>query len=349
MSLPQYTIAVTGLNAIDSPGPGLAVIKALREATSFTVRIVGLAYESMEPGIYLRDYVDKTYQVPYPSAGSEVLMERLRYIQEQEQVDVLFPNFDAELFNYIKLADRLRQDLKIRTVLPTAKQFEDRQKINLFAFGEEHGVPVPTTMPAYSLTESQSVAAQLGYPAVVKGQFYDAKVAATPEQVAQAFSRLAAEWGTPVLLQRFVKGTEVNVCGIGDGKGETLGAVPMKKLYVTEKGKAWSGVTLDDAHLLELTRRVVKATEWRGPFELEFMKTEEGEYNLLEINPRFPAWCYLTVGAGQNQIEKMVHLALGEAVTPFTNYEVGKMFIRYATDMVIDLKAFEMISTAGEY
>ena len=55
---PKYTIAVTGLNAIDSPGPGIAVIKSLREAKSFDVRIIGLVYENLEPGIYMKQYVD---------------------------------------------------------------------------------------------------------------------------------------------------------------------------------------------------------------------------------------------------------------------------------------------------
>ena len=44
--LPTYHIAVTGLNAIDSPGPGIAVIRMLREAKRFKVRIIGLSYES---------------------------------------------------------------------------------------------------------------------------------------------------------------------------------------------------------------------------------------------------------------------------------------------------------------
>ena len=90
MSKPKYTIAVTGLNAIDSPGPGLAIIRGLKDATSFDVRIIGLSYEALEPGIYLHQYVDKTYQIPFPTAGQEVLFERLTYINEQVNIDFLF-------------------------------------------------------------------------------------------------------------------------------------------------------------------------------------------------------------------------------------------------------------------
>ncbi len=348
MSKPKYTIAVTGLNAIDSPGPGMAVIRSLKDAQSFDVRIIGLSYETLEPGIYMHEYVDKTYQVPYPSAGQEVLFERFKYINAVEDVDFLFPNFDAELFNYISLEKRLWDELGIKMSLPTQEQFEARHKVNLFDYGKEHGIKVPFAKMIFNTTEIPAIASELGFPLVIKGKFYDALIAHTPDQAMQHFNKISAEWGLPVLVQEFVHGAEVNVCGVGDSKGETIGAVPMRKLFITDKGKAWAGVSLDDKKLLDITRDLVQKTKWNGPFELEFMKTNEDEYYLIEINPRFPAWCYLAVGAGQNQIEALVNLTMGTKVIPFKDYEVGKMFIRYSQDMIVDMKEFEQISTLGE-
>ena len=348
MAKPKYTIAVTGLNAIDSPGPGLAVIRALRDAESFDVRIIGLSYEALEPGIYMSHLVDKTYQVPYPAAGKRVLFERFQYINSIENVDFLFPNFDAELFNYITLEKQFLEELNIKMMLPTKEQFEARHKVNLYEYGKEHDIKVPLAKMVYAMNEIPAIASDIGYPLVIKGKFYDAKIAYTADQAMQHFNKISAEWGLPVLVQEFVHGSEVNVCGLGDGKGNTMGAVPMRKLYITDKGKAWAGVSLDDEKLLEVTHNLVKATKWKGAFELEFMKTTDDEYFLIEINPRFPAWCYLTVGVGQNQIEALVNLAMGKDVAPFESYEVGKMFIRYSQDMIVDMKQFEQISTIGE-
>jgi len=348
MSKPTYTIAVTGLNAIDSPGPGIAVIRALRDATSFDVRIIGLSYETMEPGIYMHDLVNKTYQIPYPSAGQEVLFERFDYINSIENIDFLFPNFDAELFNFIKIQEQFEKELNIKMSLPTLNQFEARHKVNLFEYGNEHNIKVPFAKMLFNSAEIPGLTGEFGFPMVIKGKFYDAKIAYTADQAMQHFNKINAEWGLPVLLQEFVHGSEVNVCGIGNGKGDLLGAVPMRKLYITDKGKAWAGVTLDDEKLIEVTRKLVEETKWEGPFELEFMKTTDDEYYLIEINPRFPAWCYLTVGAGQNQIESLVNHGMGNEVIPFTDYEVGKMFIRYSYDMIVDMNEFEQISTKGE-
>ena len=85
----RITIALTGLNAVDSPGPGVAVVRGIRDCKDFDVRIIGLSYESLEPGIYMEGITDKTYQIPYPSAGSESLLTRLEYNHEKEHIDVL--------------------------------------------------------------------------------------------------------------------------------------------------------------------------------------------------------------------------------------------------------------------
>ena len=109
MDKKKITIAVTGLNAVDNPGPGIPVIRALRESDYFDTRIIGFSYESLEPGIYMHDLIDKTYQIPYPSAGTESLLQRLEYINDIEHINVLIPNFDAELYSFMKIEDTMKK------------------------------------------------------------------------------------------------------------------------------------------------------------------------------------------------------------------------------------------------
>ncbi|MDO7844787.1 ATP-grasp domain-containing protein [Hymenobacter sp. M29] len=344
---PRLTVAVTGLNATDSPGPGVAVIRALRETVDFDLRVIGLSYEALEPGIYLRDMVDRTYQLPYPSAGTAALLERLQYIKEQEDVAVLIPNFDAELFNFIKLEPQLRA-LGIRTFLPTLAQLEARDKLNLPAFGAAHGLHVPASRPLLHAGELLAAAEELGWPLVLKGRYYDAAVVHSLVQAEQAFGRLAGQWGVPLIAQQFVAGQEINIAGLGDGHGRALSVVPMRKLTITDKGKAWAGITLEDEALLALARRFAEATKWRGGFELEIMRAATGELFIMEINPRFPAWIYLTAAAGQNQPAALLRLALDLPVPMMDGYAVGKMFVRYAWDLITDHTQFQQVAALGE-
>lgn len=343
----SLVVAVTGLNAIDSPGPGVAVIRAIREGIEQPVRIIGLSYETLEPGIYMHDVVDKTYQIPYPSAGLEALKLRLQYIHEKENINVIIPNFDAELYNFIKISPTLRS-LGIQTFLPSIEQFDVRDKMNLYQFGVKNNLLVPKDKIIYRADELYGVAEEFGYPLVVKGKFYDAVIAYTLEQAQKAFYKLSAKWGFPIIVQQFITGTEINIAALGDGKGNAISIIPMRKLYITDKGKAWAGITLEDESLLQLARTFIKATNWKGGCELEVMRTPDNRPFIMEVNPRFPAWIYLSAAAGQNQPASLVKMAMGEDVQPFTTYEVGKIFIRYSWDHITDVSEFQKISAFGE-
>ncbi|HHJ09336.1 MAG TPA: ATP-grasp domain-containing protein [Bacteroidetes bacterium] len=347
MSKLKLKLAATGLNNTDNPGPGVPVIRSIRESGSFSMEVVGLAYETLEPGIYMPGVTDRTYMIPYPSDGVEALLERLEYIQSKEQVDVLIPNFDAELYTFMKSSERLEK-MGIRTFLPTLAQFEERHKSNLPRFGEKYNVPVPKSRDILSYQDIEKLREDFEFPLMVKGKFYDAYLAYNEEQVRMHYNKITAKWGLPVIIQEFVRGTEVNVVALGDGTGQTVGAVPMRKQYITDKGKAWGGITLDDPAMMELTRHIISKTQWRGGMELELIKTTRNELYVIEINPRIPAWVYLAVGAGQNLPEALVKLALGMEVKPFKHYDVGKMFVRYSYDMIVDLPRFEQLSTLGE-
>ena len=342
----KLTIAVTGLNNTDNPGLGIPEIRALRESQEFDVRIIGMAYENLEPGIYMHNMVDRTYRVPYPSEGSDFLVNRVLEISKTEKIDVLIPNFDAELLAFMKSGKKLA-DAGIQTFLPELNQFEERSKNNLPEFGEKYGISVPAGKPVTNAEELREIKEDFEYPIVLKGKFYDAYITNNKDQASMYFHRISAKWGLPVIIQEYIRGTEVNVVALGDGHGNTIGAVAMRKLYITDKGKAWAGITLDDERMLDLTRKLIRDTKWRGGMELELIRSDDDEFYLIEINPRIPAWVYLAVGAGQNLPEALVKLALGMEVKPFTDYKKGIIFVRYSFDLITDISEFEKLSISG--
>ena len=345
-SIKPIVIALTGLNAIDSPGPGVAVARAIRDGMDSPVRIIGLAYENLEPGIYMDGICDKTYQISYPAAGADVLYNVIKGIHEKENIDVIIPNFDAELHNFISIEARLKQ-LGINCFLPDFEMFDAREKLNLYAFGQKHNFLVPKDKVIYSVADLHLIGEEFGYPIVVKGKYYEAEVCYTLEQAQKSFYKISAKWGLPIIVQQFIKGSEINIAALGDGNGNTTSIIPMKKLYITDKGKAWAGITLQDEALIDIATKFVKATKWRGGFELEIMQTANNELYIMEINPRFPAWIYLSAGAGQNQPTSLVKMALGEIIEPYTTYDVGKLFIRYAWDMIIDVEKYQQFTAFG--
>ena len=343
----EAIVAVTGLNATDNPGPGMGVIRALRHHPEFHGRIVGLAYDTLEPGIYASELVDDVFLVPYPSQGVAALEERLRYIHAQVGLDAVIPTLDSELPSFIALHDLL-DELGIGTFLPTQEQFDLRSKDKLTRLAADAGLNTPDTQVLTDVTELYTIHEKLGWPIVVKGLLYGAKVCRSVDEGVAAYHATAAQWGYPVLAQAFIEGDEFDVVAVGDGAGDLVGAVPMRKTWLTDKGKGWAGITVSDPALLDVTRRFVEASRWRGPFEAEILRTRDGEYHLLEINPRFPAWTYLSAGAGMNLPSALLELACGGEIQRLTDYTVGKLFVRISLDQVADLEDLQAMTTHGE-
>jgi carbamoyl-phosphate synthase large subunit len=341
------TIAVTGLNASDSPAPGVGVLRSLRGGAGAHDRLVGFAYDALDAGVYAEGLVDDVYLLPYPSSSLDAFLERLEYVHARTPLDVIVPTLDAELPTFLTLESRLR-DMGIALLLPTREQLDARSKVKLAALGERVGLSVPSTAVVTSVDELARVHERVPYPFFVKGVFYGAKLVHGFDEAAAAFHHAALAWGLPIVIQAPVLGEELNVVAVGDGEGGLVGAVPMKKLVITDKGKGWAGVTIQDPALLAATSAFVKATRWRGPCEVEVIRDARGTIHLLEINPRFPAWVHLAAAAGVNLPRAVVDLAVGRVPALSGPYTVGTMFVRIALDQVGTLADFERMVTAGE-
>ena len=342
----QLTIGLSGINAIDNPGPGVGIARSLKDDPDLNIQTVGLAYDALEPGLYLDWLIDKAFVLPYPSGASDAYLDRLHQIQNHYGLDMVIPNLDAELPLYIKLQDKLMSQ-GIRTFLPSLEQFRLRGKDRLTDVAQTIGIDCPRTQVVTSSDELTRALEELGLPVMIKGLYYQAYRVQTAPEAHRSFTQIVAEWGYPVIVQEIVTGDEMNVVGVGDGAGDHLGLVGIKKLSVTALGKIWNGVTVKNRGMLTAAETFVQQTRWRGGFELECIVNND-RIVLIEINPRLPAWSYFATGVGVNLPARMVRKAFGLPVQDRPDYEAGKLFIRYTYELITDMVRFQNMSLRGE-
>lgn len=342
------TVAVTGMNATDNPAPGVPVARALWNEPGFKGRIVGLGYDALDPGFYAQGLIASGAILPYPSAGREALLNRLRWVRSELGMDVLIPNLDSELRAMVSLAPDFER-LGTRTFLPTLEAIDRASKVNLPKLADQADIDIPPSEVLMTSAGIAKAASKLGLPLVIKGVYYGATVVYNEADAVTAFHRFAAQWGVPVIAQAFIPGEEYNIAALGDGKGNLAGAVAMRKMMLTDKGKGWCGVAIDNPELLRICEEVVGALRWRGPLEVEILKSAKtGEYFVIEINPRFPAWIQLAAGAGLNLPYFAVRLALGLPLpSPLPRYRAGTLFVRISVDQICDLSTFEQLTATG--
>ncbi|MCP5046546.1 MAG: carboxylate--amine ligase, partial [bacterium] len=333
-------------NAVDNPGPGIGIARALKEDKDLNVRIVGLAYDAMEPGIYMDWLIDKTYILPYPSSPKEALFQRLAYIKSTYGLDFIFPNLDSELPFYTQYRQEL-EDMGIHLFVPGYEQLRLRDKARLPEVARTIGIDIPRTIVVNSYKEMVDGLNRMSMPVMVKGALYKAHKAETHEQAKEHFFKISAEWGFPIILQEVVAGDEMNVISVGDGLGESMGRMGIKKMWITELGKIWTGVSVKHEKMLAAAESFVEKYLWKGPFEMECIVNGDKVW-LIEINPRFPAWSYFSTGVGLNLPANTVRKAFKLPLNIANDYEAGKLYIRYTYETVQDLDVFQKISIQGE-
>jgi carbamoyl-phosphate synthase large subunit len=334
-------IAISGLNATDNPAPGIPIAKSLQG----DYEIIGLSYDPNEPGNYL-DLISKTYLMPYPSLGFDEMYARIKQIKEKEDISMIIPCLDAELPLYIKYQDEIEQ-LGIKVVLPSEENFELRNKNKLDKLSQELNIIYPKTFEITSIDDLQKITKEISYPIMVKGNYYKAYKAYNLDSAIDYFYKISNEWGFPILIQEVVSGEELNLVGVANGKGDLTGAVTIKKLTTTDIGKIWTGITIEHKPMMQLAQKFVEQTKWKGPFELECIVDNDDVF-LIEINPRFPAWVYFATGVGINLPQQLINIANNQDVKTQLQYEVGKMYVRFTDEVIVDFSEFATLMSKKE-
>jgi len=342
-------IAVSGLHRGENPQPGASIVRSLRRRFP-SAFIAGLVYDALESGIYMADGPDAVYLMPYPTSGAPAFFERLDAIREKSPFDYLIPTLDAE----IELLVHLEEDLTARgliTCLPGKETLDRRSKSHLAELARQCGVAVPETQAAYDVAGALAAAKEFGYPLMVKGQYYDAKMAASEPDLAAAASHLLSEWGAPVLVQRCVRGLEFNALGLGDGEGGIVGLCTIRKTIVSNQGKGLGGMTIRDPRLDDFCRRLVCELRWHGPFEIEAMLDEErGAYVLIEINPRFPAWVDFPAMLGVNFPAALIAMMeSADRPTPLPRCAPGHFYLRHQVEVTGHVEQLAALSSSAAF
>ncbi|TMC74362.1 MAG: carbamoyl-phosphate synthase large subunit [Chloroflexi bacterium] len=200
---------------------------------------------------------------------------------------------------------------------------EDRRRFHDFA--DALGIPQPPGGTASSPTEALAVAAEIGYPVLVRPSYVlggrGMEIAYGPEDLERYF-RSALEAGTGrVLVDKYLRGKEVEVDAVSDGRdtlvagimehieragvhsGDSYAVYPAQNLLPAERGE-----------IVALTRRIAEALPVKGLLNIQFI-VENGRVWVLEVNPRASRTVpFLTKVTGVPLVELAVAIALGSSL-----------------------------------
>ena len=128
--------------------------------------------------------VDKRYYVPSPvedwRAGriqkenterEEAYIQAVLRICEQENIDTIFPSYDAHVYVFSKNKERFEKKGVLVTVPDYEAVMTPLDKYRTIQAAEEVGFPCPKTFLPQSEEDARRIANELGFPLIMKRRF----------------------------------------------------------------------------------------------------------------------------------------------------------------------------------
>lgn len=251
---------------------------------------------------------------------------------QKKKYDLLVPinDYSSESISL----DRARLSQYVKLMIPPQEQITlGLNKAGTYRWAQDAGISIPRTWFPKSLDDVRRIVSECPFPCVVKmprasggmGNSYFDK----PEEVVNFFNRNFSnfESGWPV-IQEFITGQVCGFQGVMD-KGKVLDFFMWDKVrqYPQSGGVSVYARSIRDENLQKFGYKIVETLSWDGAVLMDFVRTSQGKYYLLEINPRFGGTTLFAYTCGIDLPKRFLNLVMGrDEGEPVTAYREGMIF-----------------------
>jgi len=315
------------------PAIGVASsVACLRSLGRKGVRTIAASELDDPPGFRSR-YADETVSVPDPTEDLSAYAEALLALAEREEVRTVVPFREIDVYVLAKYEAAFEQH--VATPWPSMERLRGAQdRVELFETARTAGVPTPDTAtfdewddwdesvvvkPRYTLAApdyvGEAVASEFPH-----GSTTYVDPSRTPDR-----ESFVAEMGHVPIVQEYVSGSdEYGFFALYD-EGDPVATFQHRQRrgykYCGGPSAYRESVAIPD--LEDAGRALLDALDWHGVAMVEFLRDDDGEFRLMEVNPRFWSSLPFTVQAGVDFPHLYWAHATGGLPTEPPDYDVG--------------------------
>ena len=228
-------------------------------------------------------------------------------------------------------------------------------KKQMYHLAKKHGIPTPECFFPKNREEMIQLSRTITYPVMFKGiDGTVLKMSGRPKmmRVDSAEELLAAYeiYDDPehpkYMLQEFIPGGEDSVWmfnGVFDEQSNCLFGITGKKIrqYPAYKGATSLGICLKNDAVYETTCRFMKAIGYKGILDIGYRyDARDGQYKVLDINPRIGSSFRLFVGTGEMDVVRVLYLHLTGQAIPQSSIIEGRKWMVENQDLVSSIQYF---------
>ncbi|TQQ80244.1 carboxylate--amine ligase [Halonotius roseus] len=310
-------------------GGSLSVIRSLGQAGYTTMAVS----EKQRPPSFSSRHCDERYRVPSPQTDLDGYADALLTLAANDDVGTIVPVREPDVY---VLAERREEFAEHVGVLwPTAdglNRIHDRKR--LFAAAEDAGVSVPETIPLDEVEDWNRERIVKGRHAILtadnaesvpEGEFRSPPktIFLEPGEEPDVEAIIDAMDHVPI-TQAYVDGTEYCFRGLyDDGEAVVTSQKKLVRGYKYCRGPSIYHEAVEEPALEKAGRALLDELDYTGMASVGFIRDSDGEFNLLEINPRIPSSLPMDIHAGLDYPKYFWELATEGAVTAEQDYQPG--------------------------
>jgi carbamoyl-phosphate synthase large subunit len=312
-------------------GRRVDIVHAFRDAGGATLAV---DVDPLAPGLYAADR--HALVLPVTDDG---YVPALAELVAEHEISLLVPLSDIDQL----MLSRRRDELGALVLLPAPDVVErTNDKYRAHVFFEEHGIDSPPTWLPGDVPE------QVEFPVLVKARFgfgsRNIFRARDRDELAFFLRYTAVE----PMVQAVCPGDEFSLDVFCDLEGRCLNVIP-RTMIESAGGESVKGMTIRDAELVEVGRRVAETLGIVGPATVQCFRTAPGRHEVTDVNLRFGGAFPLPLAAGSRYPELALALARGERPEPrLGEYREGVVMTRWLgeTTLVRDGDGFAPLDDA---
>ena len=254
-------------------------------------------------------YCHRKVVYPNPIADEKKFVGFLQKYTEQEKIDVLLPvGYDANV-----IASKYREVLSKYVHLAVAdydRMLIASDKSKTMTFADSLGIKIPITYR--SMDEVRS------FPVVVKGT----KGTGAVKYINSREQLLGLDLSSSI-IQEYIPGEGYGFYGLFcKGQPKAIFMHKRRREFPITGGASTAAESYYDDRLKDQSIRLLSALMWHGVAMVEMKKDErDGNYKLMEINPKFWGSLDLSIAAGVNFPYLAAIMALHGNVDPVLEYD----------------------------
>ncbi|HHV61372.1 MAG TPA: ATP-grasp domain-containing protein [Firmicutes bacterium] len=325
-----------------SAGRRVSLLRSFRRALQASGGGSILAAD-MDPTAPALFEADKGFLVPRVSSPDYI--SRVIEICKCKSISAVIPLIDPELPVLACHKDDLAAIGAVTVVCAPEAVAIGNDKLATTAFFSSVGIPTARTFSREEVLNSLTKRERLQFPMVVKprhGSSSQGVTLCTDEAELEFYLARYRD----LIVQEFLRGEEVTIDILGDGKGNILSAVPRKRLKV-RGGEVERGITVDDAPFREFILEIGRHFKPFGAINVQCFVTEKGPV-FTEINPRFGGGYPLADAAGAGFPELILMLIQGTSPEPrLGRYQRGLVMCRFDDAFFVSMDRLSGVGGPG--